>query len=67
MVVGNNLKITLVKSPIGRPEKQRKVLAGMGLNKMNKSVSLKDTAEIRGMIRKVAHLVSVDECEVKDA
>ena len=65
--MGNNLKITLVKSPIGRPEKQRKVLAGMGLNKMNKAVSVKDTAEIRGMIRKVAHLVSVDECEVKDA
>ena len=65
--MGNHLKITLVKSPIGRPDKQRKVLAGMGLNKMNKSVSLQDTAEIRGMIRKVAHLVSVEECEVKGA
>lgn len=60
----NKLKITLVKSPIGRPVKQRKVLAGMGLNKLNKTVYLQNTAEIRGMITKVAHLVSVDEGEV---
>jgi len=62
--VETKLKITLVKSPIGRPEKQKKVLAGMGLKKMNRSVCLKDTVEIRGMIRKVAHLLSVEECEV---
>jgi large subunit ribosomal protein L30 len=54
----------LVKSPIGRPGKQRKVLAGMGLRKLNKTVYLQDTAEIRGMITKVAHLVSVEEGEV---
>jgi large subunit ribosomal protein L30 len=64
MVVGNKLKITLVKSPIGRPGKQRKVLAGMGLKKLNKTVYLQDTSEIRGMITKVAHLVSVEEGEV---
>lgn len=62
--MGNKLKITLVKSPIGRPGNQRKVLAGMGLKKLNKSVYLQDTAEIRGMITKVAHLVSVEEGEV---
>lgn len=57
------LKITLVKSFIGRPQKQRKVLRGMGLEKLNKTVLLKDTPEIRGMVNKVSHLVSVEELE----
>jgi large subunit ribosomal protein L30 len=51
----------LVKSKIGRPENQRKILTGMGLNKTNKSVVLNDSPEIRGMINKVIHLVSVEE------
>ncbi|MDD5711470.1 MAG: 50S ribosomal protein L30 [Smithellaceae bacterium] len=55
------LKITLVRSFIGRPEKQRKVLKGLGLGKLNSSVVLKDTAEIRGMVGKVSHLVSMEE------
>ncbi len=57
------LKITLVKSCITRPQKQRRVLRGMGLGKLNRSVVLKDTPEIRGMIRKVSHLVSMEELE----
>lgn len=61
------LKITLIKSSIGRPEKQRAVLRGMGLTKLNKTVCLKDTVEIRGMVRKVSHLISVEECEVAKA
>ena len=61
------LKITLIKSSIGRPEKQRAVLRGMGLTKLNKTVYLKDTVEIRGMVRKVSHLISVEECEVAKA
>jgi large subunit ribosomal protein L30 len=59
--VGKMLKIKMVKSEIGRPEKQRKVLRGMGLNKMNSSVTLVDTPQVRGMIHKVIHLVSVEE------
>jgi large subunit ribosomal protein L30 len=55
------LNVTLVKSMIGRPEKHRKVLRGMGLNKLNKTVQLEDTPSIRGMIRKVAHLVKSEE------
>ncbi|HNQ64998.1 MAG TPA: 50S ribosomal protein L30 [Smithella sp.] len=55
------LKITKVKSVIGRPEKQRKILKGMGLTKLNKTVTLEDTPQIRGMINKVTHLVSVEE------
>ncbi len=62
--MGNKLKITLVKSSIGRPGKQKKVLGGLGLSKLNKTVYLNNTAEIRGMIRKVSHLVSVEEYEV---
>jgi len=62
--VENKLKITLVKSSIGRPGKQKKVLGGLGLSKLNKTVYLNNTAEIRGMIRKVSHLVSVEEYEV---
>ncbi|MBW2429292.1 MAG: 50S ribosomal protein L30, partial [Deltaproteobacteria bacterium] len=44
------LKITLVKSMIGRPEKHRKVLRAMGLTKLNKTVELQDTPSTRGMI-----------------
>jgi len=61
--VEKKLKITLVKSYIGRPEAQRKVLRGMGLMKVNRTVVLKDTPEIRGMIRKVDHLVAAVEVE----
>lgn len=59
------IKITQVRSYIGRPEKQRKVLRSLGLGKMNRSVFLADTPEVRGMINKVPHLVSVEEFEVK--
>ncbi|MCP4625065.1 MAG: 50S ribosomal protein L30 [bacterium] len=55
------LKITLIKSMIGRPEKHRKVLRGMGLTKLNKTVELQDTASIRGMIDTVSHLVKAEE------
>lgn len=57
------IKITMVKSYIGRPQKQRQILRGMGLGKLNKTVLLDDTPEIRGMIRKVSHLVSMEELE----
>jgi len=59
--MAGTLKITLVKSMIGRPEKHRKVLRGLGLTKMNKTVELEDTASIRGMIQKVSHLVASEE------
>ena len=53
--------VTLVKSPIGFQRVQGKVVEGMGLRKLNHSVTLADTPEIRGMIFKVRHLVSVSE------
>ncbi len=55
------VKVTLVKSMIGRPEKHRRVLRGMGLTKLNRTVELKDTPEIRGMIQTVCHLVKAEE------
>ena len=55
------LKVTLVKSMIGRPEKHRKVLRGMGLTKLNKTVELQNTPSIRGMINAVSHLVKAEE------
>ena len=59
--MAGNVKVTLVRSMIGRPEKHRKVLRGMGLTRLNKTVELKNTPEIRGMINKVSHLVSAEE------
>jgi len=59
--VAKMLKIKMVSSKIGRPEKQRKVLRGLGLKKINNSVILADTPQTRGMINKVSHLVSVEE------
>ena len=56
------LKVTvrLVRSMIGRPEKQRLVLRGMGLTKLQQSVQLPDTPQVRGMIYRVKHLVHVE-------
>ena len=59
--MSGKLKVTLVKSMIGKPEKHRRVLQGIGLRKMNKTVQLEDTPAIRGMINAVPHLVSVEE------
>lgn len=55
------LKVTFVKSMIGRPEKHRRVLRGMGLTKLNKTVELKNMPSVRGMINQVSHLVKVED------
>jgi large subunit ribosomal protein L30 len=57
------LKITLVRSMIGKPKKHRKILKGMGLTRMNKTVELEDSPAIRGMIRAVSHMVRAEECK----
>jgi large subunit ribosomal protein L30 len=59
--MSEKLKITLVKSMIGRPEKHRKVLRGLGLNKVNRSVLRNNTPAIRGMVNAVSHLVTAEE------
>lgn len=53
------IKIKQVGSPIRRPESQKKILIGLGLGKMNKVVELEDTAEVRGAIAKLPHMVAV--------
>ena len=57
------IKITQTKSGIGRPETQNKTLRGLGLGRPNKTSILQDTPAIRGMIRKVSHLVTVEPAE----
>ena len=54
------LRVTQVGSPIGRKADQRQTLVGLGLNKMHRTRELEDTPSVRGMIRKVAHLVRVE-------
>lgn len=59
------LRITQVRSYIGRPEEQRKVLRGLGLGKMNRVVVLEDRPEVRGMVNKINHLVRYEVIEEK--
>jgi large subunit ribosomal protein L30 len=57
--MGDTIKVTLVKSGIGKEKKIRQTLIGLGLTKMHKTVELKNTPAIRGMIEKVSFLVRV--------
>lgn len=56
-----NLKVTLVKSPIGAVPKHKKTVEALGLHKVNKTVVLPDNAATRGMVKQVCHLVKVEE------
>lgn len=60
MVNSKKVAIRLTRSVIGRPEKQRAVLRGMGLTKLNRVVKLPDTPQTQGMIDKVRHLVRIE-------
>jgi large subunit ribosomal protein L30 len=55
-----SIKITQTGSPIRRTADQRATLIGLGLNKMHKTRELEDSPEVRGMIRKVQHMVKVE-------
>ena len=55
------LKITWVKSYIGKPQSQRRVIKSLGLKRLHHSVVHGDTPTIRGMVNKVGHLLSVEE------
>lgn len=54
------IKITLIKSPIDRPERQKLTVRALGLNKTNSTKEVEATPQILGMIRKVTHLVKVE-------
>ncbi len=55
------IKITQVKSGIDRPERQKLTLQALGLNKMNATKEIEATPQVLGMIRKVTHLIKVEE------
>ena len=59
--MAKTVKITLTKSTIGASPKQRKVVEAVGLKKMHHSVELADTPATRGAVKKVEHLVTVEE------
>lgn len=61
--MAQTLKVTLIRSGINRPGRQRQTLRGLGLGKMGTWAILNDTPAIRGMIRKVVHLVKVEAVE----
>lgn len=58
---GKTVTVTQIGSPIGRKAYQRATLIGLGLNKMHRTSTLEDTPSVRGMIRKVSHLVKVED------
>ena len=61
MAAKKTFKVKQVGSPIRRPKDQRAILTGLGLGKMNREVELVDTPEVRGMIRKLPHMVEIVE------
>lgn len=58
---GKKIKVTQIVSPIGRTADQEGTLIGLGLNKNRRTKELIDTPAVRGMINKIAHLVTVEE------
>ena len=59
--MAETIKVTLVKSGIGKDKKTRQTLTGLGLTKLNKTVILKNTPAIRGMINKVSFMVRLED------
>ncbi|MDB5206370.1 MAG: rpmD [Flavisolibacter sp.] len=55
------IKVTLIKSPIDRPKRQKLTLQALGLNKMNATREVEATPQILGMVRTVEHLIAVEE------
>ncbi len=60
-MANKNLKVTLVRSPIGTPEKHRLSVRGLGLRKMHQTVVVADTPENRGMINRAYYMLKVEE------
>ncbi len=57
----SKVRITQIRSIIGRPERQKRTIIALGLNKINRSVEKENSDSIAGMIRSVSHLVKVEE------
>jgi large subunit ribosomal protein L30 len=61
--MAKQLRVTLIRSGINRPETHKRTIRGLGLHKMGAAVTLPDNVAVRGMIRSVSHLVRVDKAE----
>lgn len=61
--MAKKIKVTLVKSAIKRPQKQKDTIRGLGLRKLNSSSVLEDSVAVRGMLLKVQHLVAIEAFE----
>ena len=59
----SKLRVTQIRSLIGQNERNRRVIKGLGLNRIGKSVVVENTPSFRGMIKKVIHLVRVEETD----
>jgi large subunit ribosomal protein L30 len=59
--VGKTIKVTLVRSSIGTPEKQKATVRALGLRRLHQTVEHNDTPALRGMLAKVVHLVRIEE------
>lgn len=60
------VRVTLKKSPIGYPKRQRRTLEALGLRRVNQTVEHNDTPSLRGMIARVEHLVTVEEGDASE-
>ena len=61
--MAKNLRVTLIRSGINRPETHKRTIRGLGLRKMGSTVVLADNLAVRGMIRSVSHLVRVESAD----
>jgi len=57
----SKVKVTLVRSVIGRPKDQKATVTALGLRRLNHTVEVVDNPQVRGMIKKVSHLLSIEE------
>jgi len=57
--MSSTLQITLIKSPIGKTRKHRDIVAGLGLSRLNQTVTRPDSPQVQGMINKVGHMLKV--------
>ena len=61
--MAKKIRVTLIRSGINRPEPQKRTIAGLGLSKLGRAVTLPDNLAVRGMIRAVSHMVKVEKAE----
>lgn len=63
----SKLRVTLIKSPVGYSERQKRTVRALGLRRMHQTVEHTDSAVVRGMIAKVSHLVRVESSQVESS